>query len=50
MTTKKPSYKQVIVLMSKTNIDNIITSLTGHITNINRTLKNIKSKVIVDYI
>ena len=50
MTTKKPSYKQVIVLMSKTNVDNIIASLTGHVTNINRTLKNIKSKVIVDYI
>ena len=50
MTTKKPSYKQVIVLMSKTNVDNFIASVTGHITNINRTLKNIKSKVIVDYI
>jgi len=50
MITKKPSYKQVIVLMSKTNVDNIIASLTGHVTNINRTLKNIKSKIMVDYI
>ena len=50
MTTKEPFCKQVIVLMSKTNIDNIIASLTDHITNINRVLKNIKSKVMVDYI
>ena len=50
MTTKELFCKQVIVLMSKTNIDNIIASLTDHITNINRVLKNIKSKVMVDYI
>ena len=36
--------------MSKTNVDNIIASVTDHITNINRMLKNIKSKVMVDYI
>lgn len=36
--------------MSKANVDNIIAFLADHVTNINRVLKTIKSKVIVDYI
>jgi len=50
MTTKGPSQKQIIVPISKANVDNIIVSLADHITNINRMLKIIKSKVMVDYI
>ena len=50
MTTKDPSRKQIIIPMSKTNTDNIIVSLADYIANINRALKNIKSKVIVDQI
>lgn len=36
--------------MSKANVDNIIAFLADHVTNINRVLKTIKSKVMVDYI
>jgi len=50
MTTKGSLQKQIIVLMSKTNVDNIMASLADHVTNINRALKTIKSKVMVDYI
>ena len=45
---KGPLWKQII--MSKANINNIITLLGDCVSNINRVLKNIKSKVIVDYI
>ena len=50
MTTKGLFHKQVIIPISKVNVDNIMASLSVHITNINRVLRNIKSKVIVDYI
>ena len=50
MTTKGLSRKQIIIPMSKTNTHNIMVSSANHITNINRILKNIKSKVMVDYI
>ena len=50
MTTKSLSRKQIIVLISKINTDNIMVSSADHVTNINRVLKNIKSKVIVGYI
>ena len=46
MTTKSLSRKQIIVLISKTNTDNIMVCSADHVTNINRVLKNIKSKVI----
>ena len=46
MTIKGPPQKQIIILMSKANIDNIIISSAGYVTNINRMLKNIKSKVL----
>ena len=47
ITTKGSFRKQIIISMSKTNTDNIMVFLANHITNINRALKNIKSKVIV---
>jgi len=50
ITTKGPSCKQVIILMNKANVDNILVSSSIHITNINRAFKNIKSKVMIDYI
>ena len=36
--------------MSKANVDNIMVFSANHVTNINRVLKTIKSKVMVDYI
>ena len=50
MITKGPSHKQVIIPISKTNINKIMVPLSVHISNINRVLRNIKSKVMVDYI
>ena len=50
ITTKSPLQKQIIIPISKTNIDNIMVSLADYVTNINRALKTIKSKVMIDYI
>ena len=50
MTTKGPSQKQIVIPMSKANIDNIMASLADHVTNINNMFKTIKSKVMVNYI
>jgi len=50
MTTKRPSCKQVIVLMSTNNANKFVKDSSVHIANINRTLKNIKSDVIADFI
>jgi len=50
MTTKSPSRKQVIVLMSSKNNSIFMKNLALHVTNINRQLKNAKSEVLVDYI
>ena len=50
MTTKRPSHKQVIVPMSIDNTNKFVKESCVHITNINRTLKNIKSDVIADFI
>jgi len=50
MTTKGPSYKQVIFLMSSNNRDKFMKNLAIHIANLNRNLKNTKSKVSVDFI
>lgn len=50
MTTKGPSRKQVIILMNNTNKKNFIEESSVHITNMNRTLKNIKMKVMVYFI
>ena len=50
MTTKRLSCKQVIVPMSIDNIKNFVKDSSIHIININRSLKNIKSDIIADFI
>ena len=50
ITMKCPSRKQVIIPMSKVNINNILASENEHIVNINRALKNIKSNITVNFI
>ena len=50
MTTKGPSCKQVIISMSGKNISSFMKDLSLHIANLNRSLCNIKSEVLVDYI
>ena len=50
MTTKSPSRKQVIVLMSSENNNNFMKNSATHVANINRHLRNAKSEVLVDYI
>jgi len=50
MTTKEPSKKQIIVLMSIENNNTFIRNLATHVVNINRLLRNAKSEVLVDYI
>jgi len=50
MTTKGPSRKQVIIPMSKDNIDAFMKNSSLHMANINRQLRNAKSKVLTNYI
>ena len=50
MTTKGLLRKQVIIPMVKDNIDKFIKNFLIHVTNLNRTLRNAKSKVSVDFI
>jgi len=50
MTTKDPSYKQVIVPINSDNMVKFMSSSSYHIININRLLKNIKSEYKTDYI
>ena len=50
MTTKSPSRKQVIIPMSGNNNSTFMKNSSLHVININRRLKNAKSKVLVDYI
>jgi len=50
MTTKGPSCKQVIVLMSEINQKNLIKESGTYIANLNRALKSIKSDISVDFI
>ena len=50
MTTKGPSRKQVIVLMSNDNKISFMKDSSTYVTNLNRNLKNIKSEIIVDFI
>ena len=49
-TTKGPSRKQIIVPMSKENNSNFMKNSALHVANINRQLRNAKSKVLVNYI
>ena len=50
MTTKGPSRKQVIIPMSKDNVDAFIKNWSLHVSNINRQFWNAKSEILVDYI
>jgi len=50
MTTKRPSCKQVMVLMNATNTYSFIKDSNTYIANINRALKNIKLDVIAGFI
>ena len=50
MTMKGPSRKQIIIPMSKENVDSFIKNLSLHVTSINRQLRNAKSEILVDYI
>ena len=50
MTTKGLSRRQVIIPMTKNNIDKIMKNSLIHVTNLNRNLRNAKSKVSVDFI
>ena len=50
MTTKGPSRKQVIIPMSGKNISSFMKDSSLHVANVNRSLRNTKSEVLVDYI
>ena len=50
MTTKDPSHKQIIIPMSGKNISSFMKDSSLHIANLNRSLCNTKSEVLVDYI
>jgi len=50
MTIKGSSHKQVIISMNDENKNEFMKNLSDYIININRLLKNIKSKCKVDYI
>jgi len=50
MTTKGPSRKQIIIPMSNDNIVAFMKNSSTHVANINRSLRNAKSNVLVDYI
>jgi len=49
MTTKRPSRKQVIILINSNNTE-FIKNSSYHIANINKSLRNMKSEVLVDFI
>ena len=49
MTTKGPSRKQIIIPMNNKNKLQFIKNSSSYIANINRTLKNIKSKIVTDF-
>ena len=50
MTTKSPSRKQVIISISKDNIDVFMKNSSLYVANINRQLCNVKSEVLINYI
>ena len=50
MTTKGPSRKQVIIPMSRENINSFMKSSSLYVANLNRLLHNAKSEVLTDYI
>jgi len=50
MTTKGPSRKQIIIPISKENVDSFIKNSSLHVTNINMQLRNAKLEILVNYI
>lgn len=50
MTTKGPSRKQIIIPMSSDNMNKFMKNSSLHIANINQSLRNSKSEVLVDFI
>ena len=50
MTTKGPSRKQIIIPMSNENIVSFMKNSSLHVANINRSLRNAKTDILVDYI
>ena len=50
MSTKGLSRKHIIIPMSSENITKFIKNSSLHVTNINRSLRNVKSKVLADFI
>ena len=50
ITTKEPSRKQIIISMAKFNAELTINSANQQVTNINKSLKEFKSDIIVDFI
>ena len=50
MTTKDPSRKQIIILMSIKNRNKFMESLSSYITNLNRMLRSIKLEVMADFV
>jgi len=47
---KGPSRKQIIVPISSNNNNSVMKNSVAHVVNINKLLRNTKSKVSVDYI
>ena len=50
MTTKGPSRKHIIIPMSSDNVSSFMKNSSLHVANINRSLWNAKTDVLVDYI
>ena len=50
MTTKGPSRKHIIIPMSSDNVSSFMKNSPLHMANINRSLRNTKTDVLVDYI
>jgi len=48
--TKGPSRHQIIIPMCNDNIPKFMSSLSKHITNINRSLKSIKSDMLANFV
>ena len=50
MTTKGSLYKQIIVSMGNDNKTKFMAFSSNHVVNLNKALKNIKSKIMTDYV
>ena len=50
MTTKSPSHKKIIVPMGSENINKFMIFSSEHVTNLNCTLKDIRSDIFIDFI